>query len=101
MKNLKYNIGFFLSLALLFSSCQEDDFAVGDIVAPSNIQIIAKYIDDGAESAAPGLGSGTVEFTATADNVISFQYVYNGSTSSAPGGKQSFDFAVLGLNTYT
>jgi hypothetical protein len=100
MKNLKYNIGFFLSLALLFSSCQDDDIAVGDIVTPSNIQITAKYIDDGAESAPPGLGSGNVEFAATADNVISFQYVYNGSTTSAPGGKQSYAFAVLGLNTY-
>lgn len=101
MKNLKYNIGIFLSLALLFSSCQEDDFTVGDIVTPSGIQITAKYIDDGVESTAPGLGSGNVEFSATADNAISFQYIYNGNTTSAPGGKQSYSFAVLGLNTYS
>ena len=100
MKNLKYNIGIFLALALLFSGCQEDDIAVGDIIASSNIEIAVTYIDEGVESPAPGLGSGTVEFTATADNVISYQYVYNGNTTSAPGGKQSFDFAVLGLNTY-
>ena len=77
MKIYIYKIGLFLSLTLLFSNCQEDDIAIGNIISPSNIQIAVEIV--GADGANPnGDGSGTVHFTATADNVISFQYVYNG-----------------------
>ncbi|GAL69434.1 hypothetical protein JCM19302_4163 [Jejuia pallidilutea] len=53
-------------------SCQEEDYEFGDIVAPSNINIEVKYIDEGTESAAPGLGSGLVEFSATADGATAY-----------------------------
>lgn len=99
MKNFKYYIGFILSLALFFTSCQDDDFTVGNLVAPSNIQVEVDIV--GADANNPnGDGSGTVHFTATADNAISYQFVYNGITNSAPGGRQTYDFSVLGLNTY-
>ena len=72
----------------------------GDITAPSNIQIAVDI--EGADAANPnGDGSGVVNFTATADNAISYQYVYNGARTSAPSGMQSYNFAVLGLNTYS
>ena len=48
----------------------------------------------------PGDGTGVVNFIASANNAISYQFVYNGSASSAPAGKQSYSFAVLGLQTY-
>ncbi|HMB99479.1 MAG TPA: hypothetical protein VKN14_00420, partial [Flavobacteriaceae bacterium] len=99
MKNLKYIIGIFLSLALLFMSCQDDDVSVGNLVAPTNIQVAIDIV--GADASNPnGDGSGRVHFTATADNAISYQFTYNGITTSAPGGKQTYDFSVLGLNTY-
>lgn len=100
MKKLKYSFRVFIIWALVFTSCQEDDVAVGAIIAPSNIQIDVDIV--GADAANPnGDGSGTVNFTATADNAISYQFVYNNNTTSAPGGKQSYDFSVLGLNTYS
>ncbi len=98
MKNLKYSIGIFLVLALLFG-CQEDDVAVGDLVAPSNIQIQIDKV--GADAGNPnGDGSGTVNFSATADNAIAFHYIIQGETKLAENGKVSHDFTLLGTNTY-
>ncbi|MDU8885662.1 glucan endo-1,3-beta-D-glucosidase [Yeosuana sp. MJ-SS3] len=99
MKNFKYSIGFMLLIALIFTNCQEDDVSVGDLIVPSNIRVEVDIV--GADAANPnGDGSGTVHFTATADNAISYQFYYNGITSSAPGGKQTYDFSILGLNNY-
>ena len=100
MKKFKYSYSVLIIWALIFTGCQEDDISVGDIIAPSNIQIIIDIV--GADANNPnGDGSGTVNFTASADHAISYQYVYNDNTTSAPGGRQSYDFSVLGLNTYS
>ncbi len=100
MKNIKYILGFFLSLTLI-TSCQDDDLTVGDIVAPSNIEISITYIDDGAASAAPGLGSGVVEFTASATNAISYHLVIQDVTELQTDGVLSHSFTLLGTNIYT
>ena len=97
MKNLKYILGVFL--ALIVFTCQEDDYEVGDLIAPSNIQVTVDIV--GADATNPnGDGSGAVNFVVTADNAISYQYVYNGEIKAAPGGKQNFTFSVIGLNKY-
>jgi len=85
---------------LLVSSCQEEDLTFGAVVAPTNIQITANIV--GADANNPnGDGSGVVNFVTTADNAISYQYVYNGSSSASTSGLQSYNFALLGLNTYS
>ena len=101
MKNFNYIIGVFLLLPLLFGSCQDEDFSVGDLITPTNIQIDVIYLDDGVETAAPGLGSGTVKFVASGDNVISYQFIYNGVTEAVLSGNKTYEFSVTGLNTYT
>jgi len=100
MKKLKYNLGIFILLAFLFSSCQEDDVPVGEIITPSNIQVTVDIV--GADASNPnGDGSGTVNFSATADNAITYTYVFNGTAESSPSGTKSYDFSVTGLSTYT
>lgn len=102
MKNFKQNILLlFVGLTFLtLTSCQDEDQEFGDIIAPSNIQITT--VIQGADAANPnGDGSGVVDFTATADNAISYTFVYNGSRTASPSGTQTYNFAVLGLNTYT
>lgn len=100
MKNFKYIMFCVVTLCLVVTSCQDDDATFGDIIAPSNLQITVDIV--GADAANPnGDGSGTVNFSASANNAISYQYVYNGATTSAPGGEQSYNFANLGLNTYS
>jgi hypothetical protein len=99
MKKLKYYLGVFVLMALVFNSCQED-YEFGAIVAPSNINISTTYIDDDVASAAPGLGSGVVNFTATADNATSFSFVIQGQTKVQKSGAVTHNFTNLGLNTY-
>ena len=92
----------FLSLAviLFLYNCQDEDQEFGDIIVPSNIQITADIV--GADTNNPnGDGSGTVNFSATADNAVSYKFVYNGSEVSSPAGTHTYNFAILGLNTYT
>ena len=99
MKNIKNVLGLFISLAFL-TSCQEDDRTIGDISTPSNIEIFATYIDDGTASAAPGLGSGVVEFTASATNATAFHFVIQGVKAVQTDGVLSHNFTLLGTNTY-
>ena len=89
-----------VALLLVLTSCQEEDLTFGDVTAPTNLQITAEIV--GADSSNPnGDGSGVVNFVATADNAISYQYVYNGARTPAPNGMKSYNFATLGLNTYS
>lgn len=99
MKNLKYNIGLFILLAFVLNSCQEDDFEFGTITAPTNIQIQVDKV--GADATNPnGNGSGTVNFTASADNATAIHFIIQDQTKLAVNGKVSHDFAILGTNTY-
>ncbi|WP_308991661.1 glucan endo-1,3-beta-D-glucosidase [Mariniflexile litorale] len=100
MKNIKYIIGIFLSISMLFTSCQDDDNELGDLIAPSNIEIIVTYIDDGAESPAPGLGSGEIKVSAKADKATAYQFVIQGQTKLQKSGSVSHTFTTLGTNTY-
>ncbi|QMU63023.1 MAG: glucan endo-1,3-beta-D-glucosidase [Flavobacteriaceae bacterium] len=100
MKKLKNIIRLIAAVPILFMGCQDNNFTFGDIVTPSNIQITATIV--GADAANPnGDGSGTVHFSATADNAVSFKYVYNGIEQVAPSGRITYNFSVLGLNTHT
>ena len=99
MKNIKYKLGIFLSLILLISGCQEDDYQVGDLIAPTNIQLIVDKV--GADASNPnGDGSGTVNFTPTADNATAIHIVIQGVTKLVTSGSISHDFTVLGLVKY-
>ncbi len=92
-----------LCLALLmvfFNSCEENDYEFGDIVTPSSIEITAEVV--GQDATNPnGDGSGTVNFTASASNALSYKFVYNGSETVKPDGRMTYNFSELGVNTYT
>ncbi|MBE8723822.1 family 16 glycosylhydrolase [Flavobacterium hungaricum] len=91
----------FLFTILLMTGCQKDDFTFGSIDAPANLKVTAEIV--GKTTDTPyGDGSGTVKFAATADNVISYKYVYSdGSSDNAPNGKITKRFTKTGVNTYT
>ena len=107
-KTLKYLVLFIISG--LITACQEDDVPFGELEAPSNLNIEVVYLDDtnndgeinedDQPSVAPGLGSGRVKIEVTADDAITYQFIYDGATSVAPGGEQIYNFATLGENTY-
>ncbi|PQJ81536.1 glucan endo-1,3-beta-D-glucosidase [Polaribacter glomeratus] len=100
MKITKYIKAFFFLITIVFIGCQENDYTFGQIIAPSNIQITAEIV--GADASNPnGDGSGVVNFTATADNAVSYKYVFSGSETVALSGKTTISFSTLGLNKYT
>jgi beta-glucanase (GH16 family) len=83
------------------TGCQKDDFEFGSIDTPTNIQVTAEIVGKTATNP-NGDGSGIVKFVATADNAVSYKYVYNDGTSdNAPNGKITKRFAKTGVNTYT
>ena len=103
MKNIKYKLGIFLSLTLLFSSCQDDEGEVGNIIAPSNVTISFEIV--GADASNPnGDGTGVVNFKTTSDdNVITYRYDFGDNTDVkvASSGVISHQFSLTGLNTYS
>lgn len=99
MKNLKYTIYSLIFISALATSCQDEDQEFGDILAPTNLQVVVDK--EGADSANPnGDGSGRVNFTATADNATSFHFIIQDITKLAQGGQVTHDFTTLGENTY-
>lgn len=117
MKNLKYILGVFI--ALLAFACQDDEAELGALIAPEiefnqdafndcivnnctettfgDIQIVYQGRD---ENNPYGDGSGTVNFTASADNATAVHFVIQNITKLAKNGSVSHDFTVLGLVTY-
>lgn len=88
------------SMTIMFYGCQEDEYSFGEVIAPTNIQITAEIV--GADAANPnGDGSGVVNFSASADNAVSYKYAYDGVEVVALSGETSISFSELGLNTYT
>ncbi|KGK30169.1 family 16 glycosylhydrolase [Cellulophaga sp. E6(2014)] len=98
MKNIKIIL---LSVfGLIFLGCQEDEPDLDVIVAPSNLQVSVELV--GADADNPnGDGSGTVNLTATADDAISYQFVYNGNREAIPSGSKTYNFSTTGLNNYS
>lgn len=100
MKKILINIVAIFSL-LLMVNCQEDNFSFGSLDSPSNLQITVDIVGKTAD-APNGDGSGKVKFTTTADNAISYKYIYgDGITENSPGGITEHAFTAVGVNTYT
>lgn len=99
MKNFKYILSLFFSLALVLSSCEEKEYEFGDIKTPSNIAITAEIV--GADAANPyGDGTGKVNFTASASDAITYKYLYEGKELMSPDGKASISFSKTGVFNY-
>lgn len=98
-KIIKSSIAF-LSLFLAIS-CQEDDKSFGDLSAPTNLTV--DVVIQGQDNTNPyGDGSGIVTFTSTADNAISYKYIFSdGSSQNAPSGILEKRFTQTGTNQYT
>jgi hypothetical protein len=86
---------------LLLWGCEKEDNTFGDITEPSGLQIMAVVV--GADDANPeGDGSGLVNFTATAQDAITYKYVFSDGTSEvAPTGELVKRFTQVGVNTYS
>ena len=98
MKNIKYILGLFLALAF-FASCEEETYEFGDLIAPSNLQITAEIV--GQDVNPTGDGSGVVHLNVTADNAVTYKFVYNGTEKTTASGNMTYGFGTTGTETYT
>ncbi|PIY33880.1 MAG: glucan endo-1,3-beta-D-glucosidase, partial [Bacteroidetes bacterium CG_4_10_14_3_um_filter_42_6] len=100
MKKIKYILPILVWMLFIFSSCQKDKFELGDLVAPTNVSLTYNIV--GVDDENPyGDGSGIVNFIATADNEITFNYVFgDGFDTISANGVKSHRFSKPGVNTY-
>lgn len=90
MKKIK-NI--FVSLVTLcLFACQEEEPTLDTIIVPENLTVSTVISTD---------GSGIVEFSANADNAITYTYKFSdGETLVSPDGNATKRFTLVGLNSY-
>lgn len=101
MKTYITKIGILFAFVAVLWGCQDDDSTFGDITAPTNLTINYDIVGQDAENP-DGDGSGLVNFTATADNAISYKYLFSdGSSAVSASGVYAKRFTQNGVNTYT
>jgi len=101
MKTFKKIIGLFILSIFLFTSCQDEDQEFGALKAPTNITLNYEVLGQDADNP-NGDGSGIVNFSATADDAITYIYSFGDNTdnASAPSGNSSHRFTRTGLSSY-
>lgn len=101
MKKFTYIISLLFVLPFIFVGCGEDNYTFGDIVAPSNIEITYEIV--GKDTNNPyGDGSGTVNFTITGNNAITYRMDFgDGKSKVSPSGEFSYNYTKTGVNTFT
>ena len=101
MKTFKKIIGLFILSISLFTSCQDEDQEFGALKAPTNITLNYEVLGQDADNP-NGDGSGIVNFSATADDTITYIYSFGDNTdnASAPSGNSSHRFTRTGLSSY-
>jgi hypothetical protein len=101
MKKIKFYFKtVFIAIATLLVGCEEENYEFGDLNSPTNLVVTADIVGASADNP-NGDGSGVVNFSATADDVITYKYIYDGSEKMAPAGTQTYSFGDTGLHTYT
>jgi hypothetical protein len=103
MKKMKNIYIVLFSMTIAFMGCQENEYEFGDITAPSAIVINAEIVGQDANDPAlvNGDGSGTVNFTVSANNASSYIFFFNGIAEASPSGIYTKRFSKVGVNTYT
>jgi len=90
------------ALALVFTTaCSNDDYDIGEITTPSNLSVTAEVVGQ-SEEMPDGDGSGTVNFSASADNAMTYKFIYgDGFEEVSASGETSHSFNENGVNDYT
>ena len=101
IKYSKYISAIFVGILLIFNSCKEEEYKLGTLITPTNVDFTFEIV--GQDDDNPyGDGSGMVNFSATADDEITFKYIFGDGKDDeiAPAGEVSHVFAKNGVNSY-
>lgn len=101
--NIKYLLGLFIAMSLTLVSCNEEEYSLGDLTAPSNIVINTEVV--GKDATHPnGNGSGDVKISVTADKALSYKVDFDAKTAVdlvyLANGSTTKKYTNLGVNTY-
>lgn len=97
----QYMVLVIMSMLVVFSGCKDDSYELGSLVTPTNLKVTYEIV--GVDDENPyGDGSGMVNFTATADNAITFTFDFGDGSSVevAADGSISHPFSKNGIVTY-
>lgn len=84
----------------LFSGCVEDDYELRKITVPNNLDVSFEVVGVSPEMP-EGDGSGAVNFTATAENAMTYKFIYGDGTSEVSyDGTVTHNFNQNGVNDY-
>ena len=100
-KNNKNILVILIGMLVIFGSCQKDEYELGELKTPVNVELTYEIV--GVDNDNPyGDGSGLVNFIASADNEITFNYMFGDGKDNkiAPDGTISHQFSKTGVNTY-
>ncbi len=100
MKSINYILVTLIGLVLFTSGCQKE-YELGELKTPTNVNITYEIV--GADDENPnGDGSGMVNFTATANNAITFNFDFGDGKDSqiSADGKVTHQFSINGVITY-
>ena len=103
MKNSNnYISALLVALVLVFAGCNEDNYELGTLKVPGNVDITFEVIGQDAENPY-GDGSGAVSFSASANDQITFNYLFGDGKDNqvAPDGKVTHVFTKTGVHSYT
>ena len=88
-------------ILLLMVNCSKDDFSFGSLLAPTNLKVEVELVGKTADLP-NGDGSGKVKFTATANDAISYKFVFpDGTSTNVPSGIFEKTFTKVGVQSYT
>ncbi|MBK7475337.1 MAG: hypothetical protein IPI11_04700 [Haliscomenobacter sp.] len=99
-----FRLIFFAGALLAFSGCEQEEYSLGDLTPPSNIEITVQIV--GVSTATPnGDGSGDVNFTIKATGALAYKIDFDASDGISlvhlTTGKASRKYTKLGTNKYT
>jgi hypothetical protein len=103
MKKIKNIYMLLFSMTIAFMGCQENEYEFGNITAPTAIVINAEIVGQDVNDPAllNGDGSGTVNFTVSANNAFSYVFFFDGIAEASPSGIYTKRFSKVGINSYT
>ncbi len=97
----QYFISTLVALIVLFGSCQKDNYDLGELIAPTDVTLTYQIV--GADEQNPaGDGSGLVNFTATANHAITYNFDFGDGKDNeiTPAGKITHMFSKTGIHLY-
>jgi hypothetical protein len=100
--NLKYSLHALFAFVLLFGSCTEQDFTLGELTAPSNIVIDTEIMGQDANNP-DGDGSGDVKITVSSEGALAYKIDFGTSETVSLenfGGTTTKKYTKTGVFTY-